>query len=362
MMVEQVIGAVSCAGIWLRRRWPVGFALALVPVSWFSALVSGPTLVALFTVAVHRPFRHVALVGGLYVLCVLPYAVLRPDPELGVVGLMVLGVSLYLALVAWGMFIRARRQLVLSLRDRAERASEEAKRLERERIAREMHDVLAHRLSLLSVHAGALAFRRDMPREDVSRAAEAIRHSAHQALQDLRAVIGVLRHGDDGDAPQPPQPTLADLPGLVEESRKAGTPVRLALRLADPAAVPDALGRTAYRIAQEGLTNARKHAPGSPVRVEVDGAPGDGLTVVLRNPVRAPARQLAHVVPFGGDASGPAALPIPGSGTGLIGLAERVSLAGGRLEHGVSAADAPGAGEDEFRLRAWLPWPAAAAA
>ena len=85
-----------------------------------------------------------------------------------------------------------------------------------------MHDVLAHRISLLSLHAGALEFRPDAPPEEVARAAAVIRASAHQALEDLRAVIGVLRDGPDGEAPQPPQPTLAALPGLLEESRAAG--------------------------------------------------------------------------------------------------------------------------------------------
>ena len=87
-----------------------------------------------------------------------------------------------------------------------------------------------------------------------------IRASAHQALEDLRAVIGILRDGADGDAPQPPQPTLAALPELLEESRAAGMRLHADVRVADLAAVPDAIGRHALRIVQEALTNARKHA------------------------------------------------------------------------------------------------------
>ena len=107
-------------------------------------------------------------------------------------------------------------------------------------------------------------------------------------------------------------------------------------QLDDLSAVPEHVGRTAYRIVQEGLTNARKHAPGAVVDLLLTGQPGDGLTIELRNP--APVRE--HTIP-----------QIPGSGTGLVGLTERATLAGGRLEHGPT----PDGG---YRLRAWLPWPA----
>ena len=140
----------------------------------------------------------------------------------------------------WGMYVRARRQLVLSLRERAERAEaeqqmrvEQAQAHERARIAREMHDVLAHRISLLSMHAGALEFRPDAPPEEIARAAGVVRASAHQALEDLREVIGVLREESlDGD-PERPQPTLANLPGLLDESRQAGMHVSSECRVED---------------------------------------------------------------------------------------------------------------------------------
>ncbi len=184
-----------------------------------------------------------------------------------------------LTVIGWGMFVRSRRQLLLSLHDRALRAeneaalrAEQAQRLAREEIAREMHDVLAHRLTLLSVHAGALEFRPDAPRPEIVRAAGVIRESAHEALQDLRQVIGVLRGGDT-ETPGRPQPTLAALDALVSECREAGMKVVLDSRVPDPGSVPAALGRTAYRIAQEALTNARKHAPGAEVTVIVTGAP-----------------------------------------------------------------------------------------
>jgi signal transduction histidine kinase len=254
-VADQVVGALACLALWLRRRWPVGLALALVPVLVFSLLASGAAILAVFTVAVHRPFRMVALAGGLHLLVQLPYNVLRPDKDLPYWVSVLVSVLIYLCFIAWGMLVRARRQLVFSLRERAHRTESEAalrvdqaRRLERERIAREMHDVLAHRVSLLSLHAGALEFRPDAPSTEIARAAGAIRESAHQALEDLREVIGVLRHGTADEVPERPQPTLADLPGLVEESRRAGTRVTLDDRLADGAAVPGSLGRAIYRI------------------------------------------------------------------------------------------------------------------
>jgi signal transduction histidine kinase len=170
----------------------------------------------------------------------------------------VLGVVCVVAALALGMFVRARRQLALAERERAASEQElrvaQARQMERNRIAREMHDVLAHRLSLLSLQAGALE--------------------------------------------QWP-------------------------------------GRTAYRIVQEGLTNARKHAEHAKVSVAVRGAAADGLTVEIRNPWP------NGVAPT---------TPIPGAGMGIIGLAERAALTGGRLEHGRTPAG-------EFRLWTWLPWP-----
>ncbi|MFE9763732.1 sensor histidine kinase [Streptomyces sp. NPDC005808] len=337
-VVDQWLGAFACAAVWLRRRWPVGFAVAMIPVCFISNTAGGAGLVALFTVAVHRPFRYGAWIGGISSALSFVFFWLRPDPDLPYGWIVALSVLLNVAVVGWGMFVRSKRQLMLSLRDRARRAeteaalrAEQAQRLAREDIAREMHDVLAHRLTLLSVHAGALEFRPDAPREEVARAAGVIRESAHEALQDLREIIGVLRAGDSEEAGRP-QPTLAALDGLVSESRSAGMKVVLDGRVADSAGVPASVGRTAYRIAQEGLTNARKHAPGAEVTVSVSGGPGDGLTVVVHNP--APPGEVPHV---------------PGSGQGLIGLTERATLAGGRLSHGA-------VGGGGFEVRAWLPW------
>ncbi|MFD8639960.1 sensor histidine kinase [Streptomyces zaomyceticus] len=340
-LVDQLLGAAACCALWLRRRWPTGLAIALSLLNVVAPVAAGALLASLFSVAVRRPFREVAWIGALAVAASTVQAFVRPDPTTNT-GLSIgLGFILILLVTAWGMLVRSRRQLVEALRERARRAEAEselraaqAQRLAREAIAREMHDVLAHRLTLLSVHAGALEFRPDAPPEQVARAAGVIRDSAHEALQDLREIIGVLRApGENGDGGDRPQPTLATLGALIDESREAGAEVVLDTTVDDPSAVPAATGRTVYRIAQEGLTNARKHAPGTTVTVTVRGRPGEGLTVDIHNP--APAGAVPHV---------------PGSGQGLIGLTERAALAGGRMEHG----PAPDGG---FALHAWLPWP-----
>ncbi len=339
-LVDQVIGALACAALWLRRRWPLALAVAMVPVGLVSNTAGGAGVLALFTLTVHRPLRYGAWVGGAQLALLPLYYWLRPDPDLSYPAVLAFAVLLTMSVMGWGMFVRSKRQLMLSLRDRARRAetearlrAEQAQRLAREAIAREMHDVLAHRLTLLSVHAGALEFRPDAPRAEVARAAGVIRESAHEALQDLREIIGVLRAGDSDDAGRP-QPTLAALDALVAESREAGMTVVLTGQVTDPAAVPASVGRTAYRIAQEALTNARKHAPGAEVAVTVTGAPGRDLAVHVRNPP--PEGEVPHV---------------PGSGQGLIGLTERAALAGGSLRHGPTP-------EGGFEVRALLPWPA----
>ncbi|MCZ7420677.1 MULTISPECIES: histidine kinase [unclassified Micromonospora] len=344
IVTDAFFGQVCTAALWLRRRWPVGVAMATLPLAMFSVASSIALVIIYFTVVVHRRTAVALAVTSAGLVTNFLFALLRPDPSGSYWISTLWGGVITLLVLAWGMFVRARRQLVLSLRERAERAEAEqqlrvaqARQLERTRIAREMHDVLAHRISLLSLHAGALEFRPDAPAPEVARAAGVIRDSAHAALQDLRAVIGVLRAETAlPDDPERPQPTLDDLPALIAESRAAGTRVDLREQVAVPDRLPEAVGRSAYRIVQEGLTNARKHAHGAAVTVGLDGAPGDGLRVEIRN--RRPVGEVPRTT-------------IPGTGTGLVGIAERVSLAGGRLEHGCDE-------RGDFRLAAWLPWPA----
>ena len=291
----------------------------------------GPgAFVAAFNAAIRARGRDLAIIAGLTIASSFTNPLLYRGAESLALEFGA-GLRLTGAALGWGLFVRARRQLVRSLREQADRAGDEAREAERRRIAREMHDVLAHRLSLLSVHAGALEFNPDAPAEEVAEAAGVIRESARAALEELRGVIGVLREDGGESLTEPPQPTLADLAALVEESRAAGMRITARIELGD-AAPTAAAGRTAYRIAQEGLTNARKHAPGAAVTLTVHAPDGD---------LRVEVRSLAPVAVAAGR-------PLPGAGTGLIGLAERVTLAGGELEHGV---DPDGA----FVLRARLP-------
>ncbi|PCG86605.1 sensor histidine kinase [Streptomyces sp. WZ.A104] len=341
VFVDSVVGAAACCALWLRRRWPVGLAVSLTVLSVVEPVAAGAMLVALFSLAVHRPLKPTLIVGAGALLAVPVQPLLRPDPQTGFLVSVLFGVMLILLALSWGMGVRSRRQLVLTLHERAHRAeaeaelrAEQAQRLAREAIAREMHDVLAHRLTLLSVHAGALEFRPDAPAAQIGRAAGVIRDSAHEALQDLREIIGVLRGPGDTDEGERPQPTLTSLDALIDESRLAGMKVALDNRVTDPQGAPAATGRTVYRIAQECLTNARKHAPGTEVTVTVTGGPGEGLTIAVANP--------APVEPFE---------RVPGSGQGLIGLTERATLAGGGLEHGPTK-------DGGFAVRARLPWPA----
>ena len=347
-LADIAAGLVAIAAIWTRRRWLLPSATVGIALSSFSSIAAGASAILLFAVAVHRPWQQLAPLAAFSMVTGAVYAAVHPSDEIGYLWTLVILLVVCAAVVGWGGFVRSRRLLVLSLRDRVQRAVAEQQLLvaqardhERARIAREMHDVLAHRISLLSMHAGALEFRPDASPEEVASAAGVIRANAHLALEDLREVIGVLR-GDDATATEPtstvrPQPTIDDLPALIEESRATGTRVRERLEIDDGRPLPGAVGRTVYRVVQEGLTNARKHAPGATVDVALVGSPADGVTVEVLTPA-----------PVGRSAVAEAA--IPGSGSGLVGLRERATLAGGRLEHGPAA-------DGGFRLRAWLPWP-----
>jgi signal transduction histidine kinase len=338
LVIDAIGGVVLCLALWWRRRWPLGLGLASLPVLVVSSSAGPAGVVILYTVAAYRRWQLAVLVAAAQVVLLPLQRAVHPQGN-SLAAYYLAGTLGPAVVVAWGMFRRSRRQAQRERERRAEAEeqlrTEQIRYAERTRIAREMHDVLAHRISLLSLHAGALEFRPDAPPEQVARAAAVIRASAHQALEDLRAVIGVLRDGTDGQGPQPPQPTLAALPALLEESRAAGMRVHAEVRLPDLAAVPDAIGRHALRIVQEALTNARKHATSAPVELCLEGAPGHGLSIDVRNP--SPA--LATVEP-----------KIPGTGAGLVGLTERATLSGGRLEHGLDE-------HGDFRLHAWLPWP-----
>jgi signal transduction histidine kinase len=286
------------------------------------------------TLAVRRRDRVLVMLTALaYVTYAVRSAVVDGTGITGAVS----GVFLFGAIVAGGAYIGARRDLVDSLRERAETAEAEhelrvdqARLSERTRIAQEMHDVVAHKVSLVALHAGALEVNPGVGPEQVERTAALVRGTAREALEDLRRVLGVLRRSSGSDAVLAPQPGLDVLEALVASSRAAGVPVEL--RVSVVGSPPDLPGRTAYRVVQEALTNVHKHARGAATCVRVAGGPGRGLEVEVTN--RPPVS--------------PDSL-LPGAGLGLVGLAERVSLAGGSLAFG----PLPDGG---WRVAARMPW------
>lgn len=365
---DLVLGVAALLCLPARRRFPLPTALVTSLFTVVSASAIPASAIAIISLATHRrvPPLVVAAVpavaaGMLYESLVTPEPIRLPWS----VNL-ALSVAFYVTAVAIGLYIGARRDLLVSLRERAETAEREqagrvlaARSAERARIAREMHDVLAHRISLVAMHAGALTYRENLTREETREAAEVIRDNAHQALGELREVLGVLRSDApealDATAAEPPQPTLTALDDLVQQESRTGARVHLTVG-ADLAAVPSTVSRNAYRILTEALTNARKHAPGHAVSVAVSGDPASGLTLRATNglptspddPAANPAAgpSVGHV-PGAGLVQG--AGLVPGAGLGLIGIRERAQLSGGRLTYGPDGLGC-------FVVEAWLPW------
>ncbi len=220
-----------------------------------------------------------------------------------------------------GLWVWQRRQLVRSLRERTQQAEQQRDLLaakavadERARIARELHDVVAHRVSLLTVQAGAASLSSNQELADF---AEGVRQNGAAAMEELREMLSVLRR-EDGDAPKHPQPTLSAACDLITEATAAGQHVRAEL----PAALPEVPGSTAravYWLLHESLVNTAKHAPGADIEVALRDFDGR-LEVRVANTVG-----MRPVV------------PAPRSGFGLIGMRERVALSGGTLSAGPSA-------------------------
>lgn len=334
-LLAIVAGIVSTLALWWRRQAPV--AVTAIALAAYVATEAPIALgIGLLTLAVQRRDRVLAAVTVVSSLTVAAVAVANNPqtswPEGLIVGTFGPGFC-----VAVGSYVGARRDLIVSLRERAARAEaerelrgEQAKLEERARIAREMHDVLAHKVSLIALHAGGLEVTADPAPDRVQATAKLIGTTAREAMDDLREVLGVLRAGSTGDGSDlAPQPGAADIERVVEESRAAGVRAELQMTVAD---LPDTVARTAYRVVREGLTNVHKHARGATTSVAISGDEIRGVTVevVNRRPVAT-------------------ASLLPGAGAGLLGLRERVVLLGGRLDFGPCA-------DGGWRVEAWLPW------
>lgn len=319
---------VALVGLLLRRRLPVvGLVMALPALSLSFALV--PALVALYQLSRRSEHQRLSLVAAAVTAAVaaLPsppvprelLALADQSPRDLLLDLLY-GSLAGAAPVALGRLARAREELrhqlvALDAAHCAEREMREARALERERLrlAREMHDVVSHQVSLIAVQAGALQVT--APDESVRSSAETIRELGVATLEELRHMVGVLRAPRPGRAPLEPQPRLADLRHLVEASGCGAS-----LDLDDGLVLDPPVERAAYRTVQEGLTNARKHAPGAPVSVRVR------RRVVRGEP------ELEVAVVNGPRAGRP--LGLPSSQMGLVGLRERAELLRGELAAG----------------------------
>ena len=346
-----VITAVGALGVGLRRRAPLpgllllGAAAMIVSLTGhYTALLPYLTLFGLYSVATHGTRRQAAVGAAVVAACFVSLVVLDvPDFDLAD---LVTSSAIGIAAVALGDAVRLRRAhqagLIATAQSRAEAARAQAGRAvaeERLRIARELHDVVAHSMSLIAVQAGVGAHLIQQDPAAAERALNVIADTSRDALAQARSVIGLLRSSDD-DA-QPSMPGLAALETLVQGVRESGLTVQLATE-GTVTDVPAAVNLAAYRIVQEALTNAVRHAPSRPVSVRVTRTASELRIIVDDDSPGPSAGDLAAGSP-------PASSPrIAGSGYGLVGLRERASAVGGEFSAG--ATDSGG-----FRIRACLP-------
>jgi signal transduction histidine kinase len=325
-----LLAAVAASQLWTRHQIPAALVLAALaalspaatPAATAMAAVTArlrpaPVAIPIATAGIaghvlQGLWRHVPLELGWWTLC---------------------AAAIYAALTGWGAWARTRSELLLSLHERAVRAErEQAERLrrakldERSRIAREMHDTLAHHLTLIATTAGAIEYRPDADPAATQAAAGRVRAAAGDALVELREILRILR--TDQDELRPAR-GVADIETLVDQARADGTQVSWERNgHEDP---PPAVGLAAYRIVQEALTNARRHAPGAPVEIALTTGPGRLDLAVVNGPGVGQATD-------------------DGAGTGLVGLTERVALLGGTL----TACPENGG----FAVTASIPWQA----
>ncbi len=332
---------VALALLPLRRRAAIAVVAAVGVLLFLGPGVAGVAAVVTASVARHRP-RLVDVIATMVWFAVVKTAGLILGPSAAdwnqastiewtiTVGGVVTAGLIGLISQSRTEVSRERAATIQARHQAQESRIARARAEEREAIAREMHDVLAHRISMIALHSGALAHRPDLDPDRAQQTAALIRDNARRCLEDLRTVLSSLRsNGSDGSGAEPPQPDLTTLPVLVAEIID-NQPVDLDLAV-DPVTVPDALSRNGFRMIQESLTNACKHASGAPIQVRIAGRPGDQLHITVRN-------RLTSV-----------ALPDrTGSGLGLIGMTERAAALGGSMDSGTVG--------DDFVVTVALPW------
>lgn len=373
LLLDLVVGLAALVLVPFRHRAPLLIAVLVLAGSTVSTFAIGAAVLALVSLVTRRRPIEIAIGSAVFLVSSIVGDRMFPDEESTPFWQVAVAALVFTALlVVIGIAIGQRRALVQSLRERAallereQRVREDrAREQERAHLAREMHDVLGHRLSLVALHAGALEYRgRTLSPDETVAAAGVVRAEAHSALTELRDVLGVLREPDDGattagaatsgdgttgaavgsgvaggsgaaggSVAAPPQPTLRDLPALLDEAHGSGAAVTASID-DGTADVPAAVGRHAYRVVQEALTNARRHAPGQPVEVTLRLVAGPSVLVRVTNPLP----------------PGPPPEPATTPGHGLRGLAERARLLGGSFHAGADG--------DQHVVEAVFPWTA----
>ena len=338
-----LLGSAAGLSLFARRRAPtttlaITGALTLVllhiePDAGVWAVIA--PAVALYSLALRRGTRAKVIAAAAAVTAVVLVDVLhRGGPTL----LQILGHTL---LVAIPLLIadvhRTRHANVALLKERLElaeqtREQEAQRRAEQERlrIARDLHDVVAHTLTTINVQASTAAELLERNPAHARGALATIAEASRDAIDELRAILGVLRSGDDGDVPRRPAPGIDDVSELICRTRADGVDVRIEVSGDRPARIPEPVSLAAYRIVQESLTNARRHAPGAPVKIELSFRP-ERLTLAVENANSGPRHANGRAL-----------------GVGLLGMTERAAAVGGT----VTAQPVPGA----FRVDADLPY------
>lgn len=320
-----------------RHRWPFLIAIVLSLFTGFSSASLGAWALVVISLATRRKLPEIAWVFGITLASGVAALVIdessRAAPfDWSWVGILALIVAIPLVI---GYARGARRAELDGLRREADllreeqrQIAEQARLAERGRIAAEMHDALGHQLSVIAVQAAALKLHPDLPEAQRQECVSAIRSASQEGLSELRHTLSML--AEDSSEPEP-SPRLAErIDDLIEQVRQAGSPVQADLEQARLDELPAELGRPVFRIVQECLTNAMRHAPGTPVSLSVSSEPGTAVQIHVNNALI------------------PSAVPSPGSGIGLAGIAERARLADGDLQvH---------RGTDHFTVEARLPW------
>lgn len=345
--------AVSVLIVW-RHRWPIALSIAAICLTLVVPTTLLPVLILVAaTSAVTIGWTRWAFILGTYAAAVSSLAwdvfartsllsAFVNSPAAGTparLGLLwavpVVAAMLVAPFVAYGIARRLRIE-----RDTAQHGTAAATRnvavlertveVERQRqeIARELHDTLAARLSQISLHAGALELSAAGD-ERTATAARAVRESAQSSMDDLHQVVRALRHPESATSTNT---GLSDLAGLVDDVLRDGTDIRAQLLITDPSSCDPRVAHSSYRLVQEAVSNARRHAPGASIFLDLRGGPQTGLTISVTSWL-VPGGHALHL----------------GGGHGLAGMSERVGLVGGRFQAGATA-------ESAFAVLAWLPW------